>query len=212
MLGKRRLPQLRRVVMMLELLVKRTGALLPQHLHDGDQRSVAGGLRDAQMEQTILSERLACHRSFRVPFPPALPRSRARGSFRRLGGKRRAFAFDHIPRAQELEWTRRRVGTLRGARLATRQHVDPRSDADFDHAPRFRERSALSRTDGRETPSCRARSRSGGNREPAGNSPLLIRPRIWSAICRYNRRGSMLWNGMGGGMRRRPRGRIGPSA
>jgi hypothetical protein len=43
---------------------------------------------------------------------------------------------------------------------------------------------SASRTDGRDTPSCFARSRSGGRRAPAENSPERIRPRIWSAICR----------------------------
>ena len=55
---------------------------------------------------------------------------------------------------------------------------------------------SASRTDGRDTPSCFARSRSGGSRAPAENSPDAISVRIWSAICRYRRRGSMLWNGM----------------
>src|SRR4029453_12096263 len=41
-----------------------------------------------------------------------------------------------------------------------------------------------SRTEGLDTPSCFARSRSGGNRAPAGNSPLLISGRIWSAVSR----------------------------
>ena len=34
-------------------------------------------------------------------------------------------------------------------------------------------------------------------RDPARNSPARMSSRIWSAICRYSRRGSMLWNGMG---------------
>jgi len=33
---------------------------------------------------------------------------------------------------------------------------------------------SASRTDGRDTPSSRARSRSGGNRAPGANSPFLI--------------------------------------
>ncbi len=53
-----------------------------------------------------------------------------------------------------------------------------------------------SRTDGLDTPSCRARSRSGGSRCPAVYSPERTSERIWSAICRYSRRGSILWMGM----------------
>src|SRR6185437_6789380 len=64
---------------------------------------------------------------------------------------------------------------------------------------------SASRTEGLETPSWRARSRSGGSRAPAVYSPLLISARIWSAIWRYSRRGSMLWKGIGAG--RRPRRR-----
>ena len=39
-----------------------------------------------------------------------------------------------------------------------------------------------SRTEGRETPSCSARSRSGGSCAPAAYSPRSSSPRSWSAI------------------------------
>src|SRR5437867_8190870 len=65
---------------------------------------------------------------------------------------------------------------------------------------------SASRTEGRETPSFAARSRSVGSRVPTGNSPALISARNWSAICRYSRRGSMLWIGMGCGCSKRPSG------
>ncbi len=58
-----------------------------------------------------------------------------------------------------------------------------------------------SRTDGRDTPSFSARSRSGGKRAPTGNSPASISKRSWSAIWRYKRRGSMVWIGMVGGVK-----------
>src|SRR6185436_19248999 len=57
-LGHRGGPQLRRIVVVLELLVERAGALVPQHLDDLHERAVAGGLRDAHVEHPVAAERL----------------------------------------------------------------------------------------------------------------------------------------------------------
>jgi len=56
---------------------------------------------------------------------------------------------------------------------------------------------SASRTDGRLTPSCWARSRSAGRRSPAANSPLAMSARNCSAICRYRRCGSIDCSGTG---------------
>ena len=55
-----------------------------------------------------------------------------------------------------------------------------------------------SRTEGRLTPSCLARSRSAGKRLPAVNSPLQMSERNCSAICRYRRLGSTVCRGTAG--------------
>src|SRR5438477_5013012 len=55
---------------------------------------------------------------------------------------------------------------------------------------------SASRTDGRLTPSCFARSRSGGRRSPASYSPFSMSAAIWSAICRYRRRFSTVCSGI----------------
>src|SRR5690348_1570650 len=59
MLGDGARPLVRAVVMMLEPGKERPRALFPQHLHHGDQRAIAGGLRDAQMEQPVRRQGLA---------------------------------------------------------------------------------------------------------------------------------------------------------
>ena len=58
MLGEGGVPQLGRVVVMLELLVQRSGTFLPKHSHHLHQGAVAGRFGDAQMEQAIGIERL----------------------------------------------------------------------------------------------------------------------------------------------------------
>ena len=111
-LGHRGAPQRRRIVVVLELLVERPGALLPQHLDHGDQRAVAGGLGDAHVEEPVAGERLvlAC---VELPCASASSASSIAATcafLRRLGGERRAFALDHVARAQQLERARRRLG------------------------------------------------------------------------------------------------------
>ena len=70
---------------------------------DGDQRAVARRLGDAQVEEAVAGERLrlavelALHRVQRF-----LDRGDLR-LLRRLRGERRAFAFDHVARAQQFE-------------------------------------------------------------------------------------------------------------
>ena len=89
--------------MVLELLEQRTGALVPQHLHHRDQRPVAGGLGDAQVEHAIRVERRLLAFDFRVhcverlldrrelacrlPTSPPAPRIRSRSRSARAAAR-----------------------------------------------------------------------------------------------------------------------------
>ncbi len=114
-LRDRRRPQRRRVVVMLELLVERAGALLPQHLDDGDQRAVAGSLGDPQMKQPIAAERLPPLRQIALHVFQRLFHRRHLRLLRGFRGQRSAFAFDHVARTQKLERSRRRVSLAAAA-------------------------------------------------------------------------------------------------
>jgi hypothetical protein len=56
---------------------------------------------------------------------------------------------------------------------------------------------SASRTEGRLKPSCVAKSRSAGSREPTANSPEEINPWICLAIWRYSLWGSMDFKAQG---------------
>ena len=121
-LGHRRDPEPRRVVMVLELLVQRPRPLFPQHLDDGDQRAVARRLGDPDVEELVAGERLrvrvelALHRRHRI-----LDRGDLR-LLRRFRGKRRALALDHVARAQQFE--RSGLGVY-GGRVVARCALPP---------------------------------------------------------------------------------------
>ena len=73
-LGHRRGPQRRRIVVVLELLVQRPGALVPQHLDDRDQRAVPRRLGDADVEQLVAGQRLLVGVELPLHHARALPR------------------------------------------------------------------------------------------------------------------------------------------
>src|SRR5438552_11696130 len=135
MLGKRRIPQLLRVIMVLELLIQWAGPLFPEHLYDLNQRAVARAFRDAQMKQAVRVHRgrrdfhLLLHHLQRF-----LHRRELR-LFCRAGGERRAFSFDDRARAEQFERTGERL-MLRTAVAVARgiEHVDAGADANLDQA------------------------------------------------------------------------------
>src|SRR6516165_11267617 len=63
-LGDRALPELRRVVVVLELLEQRPHTLFPQHLEHVDKRAVPGRLGDPQMKGAVARERLLAFLQF----------------------------------------------------------------------------------------------------------------------------------------------------
>ena len=125
-LGHRGCPQRRRVVVMLELLVERPGALLPQHLDHRHQRAVAGRLGDAQVEQPVAGQRLLARSSSSrcICVERLLDRLHLR-LLRRLRRQRRALALDHVARAQQLERARPSA-SCRPAAVASRRPAPAR--------------------------------------------------------------------------------------
>ncbi len=105
----------------------------------------------------------------RMLSPPA-PRSRPR----------RACARSAVRKGRDP----RRCAVADVVRAVTKMPVPTRTST----RPPISSEMIASRTEARLTPSWDASSRSAGRREPARNSPLAIKPAIWSAICRYRRR------------------------
>jgi hypothetical protein len=178
--------------------------LFPQHLDDGDQRTVARRLGDPDMEELVAGQRLrvrvelALHRGDRVSIAAICVffADFAASAAHSLSITWRARSNSNGPASA---WTRRR---RRHCALALRAGRRCPIRCGLRRAFTSSAISA-SRTDGRDTPSCLARSRSG--RKSARRAG--IRPSDQTAnllaICRYSRRGSMLWNGMANGGRRR---------
>src|SRR5512143_1362014 len=135
MLGHRRGPQRRRIVMVLELRVERTGALLPQHLDDGDQRAVPRRFGDAQVEEPVAGERLTVVAQLARHLLERIRDALDLRLLRDLRSLRRAFALDERAGAEQLERTRlglhprRRAVALPAVRA---EHVDARADAHLD--------------------------------------------------------------------------------
>jgi len=117
----------------LELLVERADALVPQQLHDVDERAVAGRLGDAHVEQPVAGERLPAFAALALHL---VQRRLDRGDLRllrRLRRERGALALDHVARAEQLERPRRGlVGGGHVACAAGREHVDARADPHLD--------------------------------------------------------------------------------
>ena len=131
-LAQRRPPQLRRIVVMLELLVQRSRTLLPQHLDHLHQCPVAGCLGDAQMEQTIGPERLSLGLHFLLHQAKRLFNGGDLSLSCRFGSQRCALAFHDPPSAQQLERSRSGLHFTAFFVGRTDQHVDARSDANLD--------------------------------------------------------------------------------
>jgi hypothetical protein len=103
MLGHRRDPQRRRIVVVLELLVQRPGALLPQHLDHGDKRTVSRRLGDANVKELVARERLRVRVELPLHDGDRVFDRRDLRLLRRFRGKRGALALDDVARAQQFE-------------------------------------------------------------------------------------------------------------
>src|SRR5215831_6097841 len=132
-LGERGLPQPRRVVMMLELLVQGPAPLLPEHSDDVNERAIAGRLRDAQMKQAIGVDRRCLGSHFLVH---ELDRFLDRGDLRFLGrlcGERSTFAFDYPARAKKLEGAGCGLDFVAFvAGMTVAEHIDARANSHLD--------------------------------------------------------------------------------
>src|SRR6185437_3286485 len=120
--------------MVLELLVELAAALGPEKPGYMHERAGAGRLGNAQVELPVGRQ----WRSSGVELGVHLVERRFERaqlrSLRRLRGERRAFRFDDMAGAQELERTGERVRAV--TRVAVRQfaHVDAGSNADVDES------------------------------------------------------------------------------
>ena len=159
-----------RVVVMLELLVERPGALVPQHLDHGTSAPLPVASAIAQVEQPVADERLPARRrcSRCISSSAASIASHLRLACADFAASAAHSALDDVARAQELERTGRRF-----VRRPARRHACCRSP----RARRCRTRCA-------PRPAPRPRARSAPRAPTAATRRAASRGRARAAAAR----------------------------